>query len=209
MGYIWFATSVLFRSFALGTSDLEGSPYWNCVYSAAFDALACFISLGLLKIIGRRAGITLCFFACALCTAVCAVFSPDWFDNPVIVRYFALTSKLGFLGTHNINYIYTPELFPLAVRSTAMGAVGILDGLGAVIAPFFLDFRKVNQEMQYIVQTVISVLAGVLALMFLPETSQFKLPVTDEDLEEAERTRLCKKKNNVPEFEEEIRLNQN
>ena len=205
MGYIWFATSVLFRSFALGTSDLEGSPYMNLIYSAAFDVLACFISLGLLKIIGRRAGITLCFFVCAACTAACAAFSPDWLNNPNMVRYFALISKLGFLGTHNINYIYTPELFPLSVRSTAMGAVGILDGLGAVIAPFFLDYRNTNQEMQYIIQTVTAGVAGILAMAMLPETSQFKLPVTDEDLEEAEKTRLfrVKKRRGSPEMEEE------
>ena len=91
-----------------------------------------------------------------------------------------------------------------------MGAVGILDGLGAVIAPFFLDYRKTNQEMQYIIQTVTAAVAGVLALILLPETSQFKLPVTDEDLEEAERTRLFmkKKRRGAPENEEDVILMQ-
>ena len=53
----WFCTSILFRSFAIGTSLLPGSPYTNAAISAGFDILACFLSFAVLNVIGRRASL--------------------------------------------------------------------------------------------------------------------------------------------------------
>jgi MFS family permease len=53
----WFCTSILFRSFAIGTSLLPGSPYTNAAISAGFDILACFLSYFVLKLVGRRSSL--------------------------------------------------------------------------------------------------------------------------------------------------------
>merc|ERR1712045_979962 len=87
-----------------------------------------------------------------------------------VIRWVAFTSKLGMLGAHNIGYIYSPELFPTMQRTTAMGVIGIIEGIGAVISPYFLLIYSYNKSLFYYIEAVIGVGAAILVFTILPET---------------------------------------
>ena len=70
-------------------------------------------------------------------------------ENETAIRWVSFASKLGMLGAHNIGYIYSPELFPTLQRTTAMGAIGIIEGMGAVVSPQFAGIKLWNQPLYY------------------------------------------------------------
>lgn len=111
-----------------------------------------------------------------------------------IIRWVAFTSKLGMLGAHNIGYIYSPELFPTMQRTTAMGVIGIIEGIGAVISPYFLLIYSYNASLFYYTEAIIGVCAAVLVFTILPETGHLGLPENDDDLREQDKTRLTEMK---------------
>jgi len=190
----WFCTSILFRSFAIGTSLLPGSPYTNAAISAGFDILACFLSYFVLKLVGRRSSLAASYLLVTLCTGTCGLLTmmdADKYES--IIRWVAFTSKLGMLGAHNIGYIYSPELFPTMQRTTAMGVIGIIEGIGAVISPYFLLIYSFNASVFYYTEAVIGVCAAVLVIAILPETGHLGLPENDDDLREQDKTRLTSK----------------
>lgn len=190
----WFCTSILFRSFAIGTSLLPGSPYTNAAISAGFDILACFLSYFVLKLIGRRSSLAASYLLVTLCTGTCGLLTMmDAEKYESIIRWVAFTSKLGMLGAHNIGYIYSPELFPTMQRTTAMGVIGIIEGIGAVISPYFLLIYSFNASVFYYTEAVIGVCAAVLVVAILPETGHLGLPENDDDLREQDKTRLTSK----------------
>merc|ERR1711976_905836 len=128
---------------------------------------------------------TICFGFFGICTFVCY-----WFvDNADLVRWVCIISKLGIMGNCNIGYIYTPELFPTMQRTTAMGVIGFIEGIGAVVSPQFKSIYKVSQPRFFLLQTIMSVTSAVLIFMILPETSNFGLPKDNYDLAMQDTTR--------------------
>lgn len=186
VGFIfWFCTSILFRVFALNTSSLSGSPYNNMIFSALGDIAASALSLLIIKLMGRREAMTICFGFFGICTFICFLFV----ENDNVVRWVCIISKLGIMGACNIGYIYTPELFPTMQRTTAMGVIGFIEGIGAVVSPQFKAIYTISKSTFFIAQTVMSAISAVLIFLILPETSSFGLPKDNYDLAMQDTTR--------------------
>ena len=155
------------------------------IFSALGDIAASALSLVIIKFLGRREAMTVCFGFFGICTFICFIFV----KNESVVRWVCILSKLGIMGACNIGYIYTPELFPTMQRTTAMGVIGFIEGIGAVVSPQFKAIYKINVRTFFISQTIMSVVSAVLIFLILPETGGFGLPKDDYDLAMQDTTR--------------------
>ena len=57
-------------------------------------------------------------------------------------RFFAMAGRFGTSAAFTVSYIYTAELFPTVVRSTAMGCTSVSARLGGIVAPIVVLLGK-------------------------------------------------------------------
>ena len=113
----------------------------------------------------------------------------------------ALVGKFGAAACFTIVFVYTAELFPTEIRSTAIGSSSLCGRIGGMLAPQVNHDRtrnyqvesvinppkqiillgEVNERLPFIVLGGSALLGGIFALLNLPETLGKKLPETMEE----------------------------
>lgn len=96
---------------------------------------------------------------------------------------FVMAAFLLCAGSYQIQFIYTPELYPTVIRSRGFGFVNGMGSLGLLTAPIITDLLV--QEVWWSVNVVCG-LAGIIACLLvfpLPETRNLPLPKTVQDVE--------------------------
>ncbi|VDM55204.1 unnamed protein product [Angiostrongylus costaricensis] len=96
-----------------------------------------------------------------------------------------MVTKGAITGTYASIYAYSPELFPTVIRNTAMGCCSTIARLGAISASYISlwiveSFGKVYMIVPF---ATMAILAGLLTLLFLPETMGKSLPETIAQIE--------------------------
>ena len=89
-----------------------------------------------------------------------------------------LVGKFGASACFAILFIYTAELYPTEVRSTALGIPSTFSRISGIIAPFVVGLRG---PLPYIIFGIPAIIGGILAI-FLPETLGSELPTTLEQV---------------------------
>ena len=102
------------------------------------------------------------------CLGVATLLALD--HDSVLQTIFALVGKFGATATFGLVYLYTAELYPTAMRNTAIGCCSTVARVGGVLALLMKALRIVWSPLPLLITGVIGCLAGVLAL-FGPETS--------------------------------------
>jgi len=93
----------------------------------------------------------------------------------------ALIGKFGATASFAVVFVYTAEMFPTEIRSTAVGASSLCGRIGGIIAPFIAYSSVVWTPLPLIIMGAGALAGGVLVFIFLPETLGKKLPETMED----------------------------
>ena len=68
-------------------------------------------------------------------TCIPAGFANDWDPSGTLQLILVLIGKFGASGAFSLIYIYTAELFPTEIRSTALGLCSMMARIGGIAAP--------------------------------------------------------------------------
>ncbi|CAK8690866.1 unnamed protein product [Clavelina lepadiformis] len=177
--FTWFSNAVIYYGISLNTSNLGGSPYFNCFIAAAVEIPAYVIVIFSLKKIGRKqlviGTILVSGVACGLVPFLREVSVP-------LSIAMAMVGKFGVAASFDVVYIYCAELFPTVIRNTSVGFGSTSARIGAAVAPYLIYLEQTNAVLPYTIMLILSVTSALLTV-FLPETGQKPLPETYEDLE--------------------------
>merc|ERR1719348_1903141 len=106
-----------------------------------------------------------------------------------------LASKLGAAMAFNVTFMYTAQLYPTAIRNSAVGTCSTVARLGGLLAPWVGKYltdpnafsSPIPEEVPLCLFGGFGVIGGLCALL-LPDTIGSQLPNTFEDVEEIKRT---------------------
>ena len=93
--------------------------------------------------------------------------------------FLAVVGKFGSAGSFAITYVYTAELYPTAIRNTAVGTAAAVGRLGGIAAPILANLSPISLPMTIMGSS--SLIGGFLAI-FLPETLGMPLPESLDDV---------------------------
>ncbi|XP_063419083.1 solute carrier family 22 member 3-like [Mytilus trossulus] len=182
--YLWFSVCVGYYGMTFKIAGLAGNHYLTFFISGCVDLVAFIMVIYLIQRFGRRIPLLL-FFVIGSVSCIVAGSIPIALAGAsgMAEKVFAIIGKFGMAGVFSIIFVYSSELYPTVIRSIGMGTCAFWARLGGVVAPQILvlgDFT--HKSVSVIIFGVISLIASLLVL-FLPETSNRKLPDTIEDAE--------------------------
>ena len=104
-----------------------------------------------------------------------------------IQTFFYLFGKLLAGLCFGMCYLYTSELYPTALRGTAVGSCSTMARVGGVISLVIAPLDRIWKPLPMTIMGSVAVIAGLFAVSF-PETTGEKMPETiDEALDIGKR----------------------
>jgi len=178
MFFNWAVTNMCYYGLTSAASVLLDDIYLNYTLVILVEIPAHFVCVYLLDRWGRRPLLGVCQLLAGTTCIAAGLLS----KYPTVQVVFALIGKFGATGSFAIVFVYTAELFPTDIRSTAVGASSTCARIGGLLAPQVAALVTVWEPLPLLILGSISAIGGVLVFMFLPETLGEKLP---ESMEEA------------------------
>lgn len=178
MAFNWLACSYCFYGVSQYVGQLSGNAFVNVAASASVTLLGTFLSIPLMKMIGRKTILIIFNFICAVCLLILAVL-PEGPGSVVCASIGVVSSFISFV----VVYLYCTELFPTVVRNAALGFSSMLARVGSMMAPFVIELRSVALWMPPVVFAILPLIAGFVTLL-LPETKGCELMTTIEEGEQ-------------------------
>ncbi|CAF0791707.1 unnamed protein product [Adineta steineri] len=190
----WLAQNLVFYGVSQNTGAWELDPYLSFALSGVVELFAYIVIHLILNRLGRK--LPYCLFAilfgliALLTLPVQAFLSENKSMQRSVMLIINISLKFLASASFAIIYLYTTELFPTNVRTTALGYCSMIGRLGAILGTFSNDYlARVWINFPIILYGVISLIAGILALVF-PETLHKPLPQTVDEVEQMGLT-LC------------------
>ena len=178
----WFSVTMgyyglLFASTGLGGG---GDPHKTFTLAVLAELPALFIYLKLPQLFGRKVILIACQLICGICCIIggLLVGVPSLSTlQLILVMIGRLSAALGF----GMVYLYTSELFPTAIRSTAIGTCSCMARVGGIIAILMNgNLDAIWPPLVFVIFGAVATTAGILAFRF-PETTNDKLPETMDE----------------------------
>lgn len=94
----------------------------------------------------------------------------------------AMVGKLCISAVFSLVFLYTGELFPTSVRTTAMGVSSVASRIGAMLAPQLGLIEQYGASLPFLLFGVFSIITGA-ACVVLPETLGQPLPEVLDDMQ--------------------------
>uniref|UniRef100_A0A915I701 Major facilitator superfamily (MFS) profile domain-containing protein n=1 Tax=Romanomermis culicivorax TaxID=13658 RepID=A0A915I701_ROMCU len=178
---------------AMNPNFMGGDRYLSFIIGGVLEIVAVVIILFTVNHIGRKLMVFCGFLFAALClfTTLALPMGEQESSSSLRLQYnketarmiLVIVGKMLLTAVYAILYVYTPELFPTVIRSTAMGSCSMIARLGGTAASYLsmwlADISKETVAIIFGVSCVISALSS----LALPETAgQHQL----ETLEQAE-----------------------
>jgi len=179
MFFNWLVVTMCYYGLTSAAATLTPDLYINFMLAILVEIPAHFACILTLDRLGRKpvlgfsqilAGVT-CIGA-GLVTAQ----SLRWLQITL-----ALVGKFGATAGFAVVFVYTAEMFPTEIRSTAVGASSLCGRIGGILAPQIALLSSVYTPLPLIIMGSGSLLGGILVIMFLPETLGKRLPETMEE----------------------------
>mgnify|MGYP002837053022 FL=1 len=161
--YIWAAVALSYYGLSFNSAKLSDSPHLDFMLSAGtevFATCACARAMDSPRL-GRRASLTAMMLTLSISLGLSTAFMP-------LARWLSLAGKFAATGAFNLIYIQTAELFPTAVRTTALGLCSAAARIGSIIAPPLGRYAGPRVCMALISGT--SAVAALLCWCVVPET---------------------------------------
>lgn len=175
----WFSVTFCYYGLAYGSTNLLGDVHRNYLLTAFFEIPGYLFAMLVMDCWGRRPILAFCQALAGLGCIVAGllVSYQDW---AVIQVCFSLLGKMMASASFAIVYQYTAELFPTAIRTTAVGNCSTIARFGAVFALLVDAMADIWGPLPMVLMGSIAVFAGFVAAL-LPETAGLPLPETVED----------------------------
>jgi len=187
MFIVWPIVTLGYYGITFGMANLSDSLFLNFALGSLIEIPSYIAVLALMDIIGRKpifSGSLL--LTGASCVVVGYLAGEEGVDG--VKTVLALTGKFFASGTFAIVYMYTAELYPTLIRSTAVGSCSLMARIGGMLAPQITLYLPTvtNNSVPYYLMGGCSLVGGFLALL-LPETLGSTLPNTMEDVDQIKK----------------------
>ncbi|KAI8123043.1 hypothetical protein FF38_11699, partial [Lucilia cuprina] len=196
--FMFCVTSLCYYVTALNASNLAVSRFLYVGITGLVDLPSYLVPVVMLRLTGRRITTMSLFFLTGIALLLVLVV-PE--DNTTWIVSFAMLGRFGISATYSVVTLYTAELYPTEIRSSALGTCSTWAHVGSITAPYAVDL--LGPLGWYIPTTICGccvLVAGILTLT-LPETGTGKL--IDRVTEVSAESKDENKKNETSQSEEE------
>ncbi|XP_071112698.1 organic cation transporter protein-like [Haliotis cracherodii] len=193
--FSWMTVSVAYFGLSSNTDNLgAGSLHLNSLLACLVEYPSSILCLLLLDRMGRKA--LLCAFmtlggAACILSVITILFVDD--ANQWSTVTLSMIGKMCASGAFGVVYVYSTEIFPTVVRSSALGLSSSFARIGGMVAPYFIDLGKEvggkwGRALPLLLFGCLAFVSGLLDIS-LPETLNRDLPETLEDAKNFSRKR--------------------
>jgi len=182
MSFCWFSFGMAYFGIALHTPEFGSNVFLVFFIGGVMDLPVLLLTPCLLNSIGRRICLTGGLALGAACLLLSSLVPSDWPGWPVIT--LAILGKVGVGLAFDTGYVWTSELFPTAVRNSALSTCSSFARLGAIVAPLLANLGD-SPSLPMAVYGLVSGLACLASIGLGPET--MGVTTLPDTLEEGER----------------------
>merc|ERR1711892_909646 len=131
----WPIVTLGYYGISFGMASLSDSLFMDFAMSSPIEIPSYILVLILMDIVGRK---PIFSFSLLLTGASCILVGSldKEGDLADLRRYLALAGKFFASGTFAIVYMYTAELYPTLIRSTAVGSCSLMARIGGMASPY-------------------------------------------------------------------------
>ena len=175
----WGIVALVYYGAGLSSTLLGGNIFVNFFLVAAVEVAANICILFFINHWGRKACLVSGFLLSGIGCCILG-FMSSLENNVALVML--LVGKFGASFAFTACYITTNELFPTAIRNTAVGTCSLFSRLFSVTAPYISQYLPaVTYDQAPFLIFGISGLVGCVSSIFLPESLGHPLPDTLQD----------------------------
>ncbi|XP_037073382.1 solute carrier family 22 member 15-like [Pollicipes pollicipes] len=131
--------------------------------------------------LGRRYSISGMMLAGGISCVLIMLLPDSYIDDEGGRLTLSLIGKLCIAATFNAIYIFTGEIFPTSIRSTAFGIINVCGRTAGIVYPFAALLDTVKRDLHFFIFGVLIITSALLSLL-LPETVGKPLPKTVEEM---------------------------
>jgi len=175
----WFVVTMCYYGLTSAAATLTTNLYTNFSLAIAVEIPAYFACMKALDIFGRKPVLVISQIIAGVTCIAAGFFTADsvsWLQITLVI-----IGKLGATAGFAVVFVYTAEMYPTEIRSTAVGISSLCGRIGGIIAPQIESLSSVNTPLPLVIMGSCSLFGGILVYMFLPETLGKKLPETMHD----------------------------
>ncbi|XP_028450844.1 solute carrier family 22 member 5 [Perca flavescens] len=176
---VWFTLSTGYSVLSLNTSRLDSNSYLSCFLSAAVEVPAYISSWLALRYLPRRLS-TICVLLLGGVSLYFIQLVPETLSDLSVA--LEMLGKFGISTGTALMFVYTAELYPTVLRSTATGTCSTVSNLGSCIAPSLIHLSEYFKYLPYITMGTLAVMSAF-AAFFLPESFGRPLPQTIQQMQ--------------------------
>ncbi len=172
--YVWIALMLLYYGISLGVTSLDSVDPYLMYFLSTFAELVGYFCCYLNDIFGRKRTLSSFFFITAIVYALNAYLTlnetEEFSPKAIFLLVLSLLGKCAISGAYNLIYIYTSELYPAAMRNTALIFLVCFGGTSSLVAPQINLLKSlIWNPLPYIVYSIFSLLS-CLCIWYLPES---------------------------------------
>ncbi|KAL5016875.1 hypothetical protein ScPMuIL_006464 [Solemya velum] len=147
----------------LECKSLTTSDYIDLTWTTFAEFPGLFVTVFIIERIGRKYTMALEFFVFAF-----FVFLTNMCTSRPVLTFFLFSARAFISGAFQAAYVYTPEVYPTAIRATGLGACSTMARVGAIVTPFVA--QVLLRESSYAAISVYGVISFIatIAAIFLP-----------------------------------------
>ncbi|XP_039257232.2 organic cation/carnitine transporter 2-like isoform X1 [Styela clava] len=181
--FVWFVTSFVYYAITLNTSYLQGDRYINCLLAAILEIPSIGLAYWMLNKVGRVKTSVFFFFASAIPCIAAPLLEQA---SQTAISVMAIAGKTAISGAFYVIYIHTVEIAPTLHRNLFMNVCSAFSNIGSILSPYamFIGKTSTSQLVIYLLMGGLSAVAGILIMIFLPETVGSPLPGTIQEAAE-------------------------
>ncbi|XP_059089310.1 organic cation transporter protein-like [Tigriopus californicus] len=173
--WTWIVCSMVFYGLSLNAVNLAGNIYLNFGLSAFMEIPSYIASVLFVDRLGRKTLLSISLLLAGI-SCTCAGF----IDVPWLITTLTLLGKFGSSAAFAIVYLYTAELYPTAMRNSAIGTSSMMARFGSLCAPILANLTPLSLPMSIM---GLAAIVGGLLVFLLPETLGQNMPESLCDVE--------------------------
>ncbi|CAG9539950.1 unnamed protein product [Cercopithifilaria johnstoni] len=182
--FLWPVVSMIYYGVSMKTDFLGGDFYGTFISGGIAEIPALLLIFVLIDRIGRKPLFAGGYFLAALCM-LSNLLLPSEVHWIISVIQF-LIAKASITGCYVVIYTVTPELYPTVIRNSAMGCCSMIARVGANLSCYIVMWivERFGTWAMIIPFGSLSLIAGLIVIVCIPETMGKPLPETIEEIED-------------------------
>ena len=187
MFLVWPIVTLGYYGISFGMASLSDYLFMDFALSSLIEIPSYVVVMLIMDIVGRKPVFSSSLLLSGLaCIVVGTLDKTGPYSD--LRRVLAMGGKFFASGTLAIVYVYTAELYPTIIRSTAVGSCSFMSRIGGICAPFIALYLPdvTSPSIPYYLMGGAAVFGGFLTLL-LPETLGSPLPETMEDVDQIKK----------------------